>query len=182
MTSKDELKKQKKQHRKYQPLSSEISLMELQQTYHRQEHFAELPAILVKTETYQLHQLTEKTFLICHRCIVPQQIEIPFWCMIAVQEMNKELFSYHRTHCSFWHIPSSGMLMVCSRSPEIFFQLHTLHGQCDIIIFPCFHFCQIKMKTLTIGYLNSLFQLVNNLGNGPNDVLVDFKRSTINAF
>ena len=57
--------------------------------------------------------------------------------MIAVQEMNKELFSYDRTHCSFWHIPSSGMLTVCSRSPEIFFQLHTLHGQCDIIIFPC---------------------------------------------
>ena len=27
-----------------------------------------------------------------------------------------------------------------------------------------------------------LFQLVNNLSNGPNDVLVDFERSAINAF
>ena len=85
-----------------------------------------MSAILVKTETCHLHQLTEKTFLICHRRIIPQQMEIHFWCMIVVLP-NENENTYNRL-------------------------------------------------------FEQLFQLVNNLGNGPNDILVDLERSTINAF
>ena len=39
-----------------------------------------------------------------------------------------------------------------------------------------------KSKNTYNGLFEQLFQFVNNLGNGPNDVLVDFERSAINAF
>ena len=50
-------------------------------------------------------------------------------------------------------------------------------------IFPCvFSLLPNKNENTYNRLFEQLFQLVNNLGNGPNDVLVDFKRSAINAF
>ena len=145
-----------------------------------------MSAILVKKETCHLHQLTEKTFLICHRRIVPRQMEIHFWCMTTVLEMERKfLFSHYRTHCSFWQIQNIGMLMVHSGwvCPEIFFQLYTIHGQCDGGIFPCvFSLLSNKIENSYNRLFEQLLQLVNNLGNYPNDALAYFERSAINAF
>ena len=44
----------------------------------------------------------------------------------------------------------------------------------------CPHFCQVKAKTIRL--FEQLFQLMNNLGDGPNDVLVGFERSSVNEF
>ena len=67
--------------------------------------------------------------------------------------------------------------------PEIFFQLYTIHGQRDGRIFPCvFSLLRNKNENTYNRRFEQLFQLVNSLGNGPNDVLVDFERSAINAF
>ena len=115
-------------------------------------------------------------------------MEIPFWCMTAVLDMKREfLFSHHRTHCSFWQIQNiywyllvynwyaDGTFRVCL---EIFFQLYT-----DERIFPSvFSPLTNKDENNYNRLFEQLFQLVNNLGNGPNDVLVDFERSAINAF
>ena len=80
------------------------------------------------------------------------------------------------------HWYADGAFRVC---PEIFFQLYAIHGQRDRRIFPCvFSFLPNKNENTYNRLFEQLFQLVNNLGNGPNDVLVDFERerSTINAF
>ena len=80
------------------------------------------------------------------------------------------------------HWYADGTFRVC---PEIFFQLYTIHGQRDRRIFPCVFLLLPNKNENTYNRLfEQLFQLVNNLGNGPNDVLVDFERerSTINAF
>ena len=109
-------------------------------------------------------------------------MEIPFWCVIAVSEMKREFsFLYHRTHCSFWQIPNIGMLMVCSRSvrkfPSNFIYMVSVTEE----FYP-----PPPKKTKTGNTYNKLFeqlfQLINTLGNVPNDVLVDFERSVINAF
>ena len=105
--------------------------------------------------------------------------------MIVVLEMKREfLFSHHRTHCSFWQIQNIGMLMVHSGSVlKFFFQLYTIYDQRDRRIFPCvFSLLPNKNESTYNRLFEQLLQLVNNLGNGPNDVLVDFERSTINAF
>ena len=67
--------------------------------------------------------------------------------------------------------------------PEIFFHLYTIHGQREGRSFPCVF---LLLPNKNENTYNRLFeqscQLVNNLGNGANDVLVDFERSAINAF
>ena len=78
------------------------------------------------------------------------------------------------------HWYADGTFRVC---PEIFFQLYTIHGQHDRRIFPSvFSLLTNKNENTYSRIFGQLFQLVNNLGNGPNDVLVDFERSAINAF
>ena len=75
------------------------------------------------------------------------------------------------------HWYADGMFKVC---PEISFQFY-IHGQRDGRILP-----PPPKKTKTGNTYNKLFeqlfQLINTLGNVPNDVLVDFERSVINAF
>ena len=67
--------------------------------------------------------------------------------------------------------------------PEILFHLYTIHGQRDGRIFPCvFSLLPNKNENTYSRLFEQLFQLVNNLGNGANDLLVDFERSAINAF
>ena len=57
--------------------------------------------------------------------------------------------------------------------PEIFFQLYTIHGQRDRRIFPCvFSLLQNKNENNYNRLFEQLFQLVNSIGDGPNDVLV----------
>ena len=66
---------------------------------------------------------------------------------------------------------------------EIFLQLYTLHGQREGRIFPCvFSLLPNKNQNTYNRLFEQLFQHVNNLGNDPNHVLVDFERSAINAF
>ena len=78
------------------------------------------------------------------------------------------------------HWYADGTFRVCL---ETFFQLYTIHGQRDGRIFPCiFSLLPNKNENTYNRLFEQLFQLVNNLGNGPNDVLVDFERSAINAF
>ena len=67
--------------------------------------------------------------------------------------------------------------------PEVFFHLYTIHGYLDRRILPCvFLLLPNKNENAYNRLIEQLFQLVNNLGNGPNDVLVGFERSEINAF
>ena len=78
------------------------------------------------------------------------------------------------------HWYADGTFRVCV---EIFFQLYTVYGQRDGRIFPCvFSLLPNKNENTYNRLFEQLFQLVNDLGNGPNDVLVDFDRSAINAF
>ena len=117
-----------------------------------------MSAILVKIKTIHLYQLTEKTFLIYHRRIVPRQMEIPCCCRTVVLYMKgKFLFSHHRTHCSFWQIQNIGMLMVHSGSVRKFSSDCILYmvSVTEEFFFGVSHFCQIKTKTLAIDYLNS---------------------------
>ena len=117
-----------------------------------------MSAILVKIKTIHLYQLTEKTFLIYHRRIVPRQMEIPFCCRTVVLYMKgKFLFSHHRTHCSFWQIQNIGMLMVHSKPVWKFFSNCILYmvSVTEEFFLACSHFCQMKTKTLTIDYFNS---------------------------
>ena len=75
---------------------------------------------------------------------------------------------------------ADGTFWVCL---EIFFQLYTINGQRDGRIFPWLVLLlPNKSKNTYNGLFEQLFQLVNNLGNGPNDVLIDFERSVFNAF
>ena len=75
---------------------------------------------------------------------------------------------------------ADGTFRVC---PEIFFQLYTIHDQRDGRIFPCvFSLLPNKNENTYNRLFEQLFQLVNNLGNGANDVLVHFERSAISAF
>ena len=77
------------------------------------------------------------------------------------------------------HWYADGTFSVC---PGVFFQLYTIHGQCDGRIFPCvFSLLSSKIENVYNRLFEQLFQLVNNLGSGPNDVLTDFERSAINA-
>ena len=88
---------------------------------------------------------------ICHRRIVPRQMEIPFWCMIAVLEMKREfLFSYHRKQRSFWQIQNIGMLMVHSGSVRRFSSNCILYmvSVTEEFFLVSSHFCQIKTKHL----------------------------------
>ena len=68
-------------------------------------------------------------------------------------------------------------------SPEVFFQLYIIHGQHDGRIFPGVISLLPNKNENTYNILfEQLFQLVNYLGNGLNDVSVDFERNAINAF
>ena len=61
--------------------------------------------------------------------------------------------------------------------------MYTIRGQRDGRTFPCaFSLLPNKNENTYNRLFEQLLQLVNNLGNGANDVLVDFERSTINAF
>ena len=77
------------------------------------------------------------------------------------------------------HWYADGTFKVCS---EVFYQLYTVHGQRNGRIFPCvFALLPNKNEKTYTRFFQTLFNQVNNLGNGPNDVLVDFERSAINA-
>ena len=77
------------------------------------------------------------------------------------------------------HWYADGTFKVC---PEVFYQLYTVHGQRNGRIFPCvFALLPNKNENTYNTFFQTLFNEVNNLGNGPNDVLVDFERSAINA-
>ena len=72
------------------------------------------------------------------------------------------------------HWYAYGMFRVCK---EIFFQLYNTHGQPDARIFPCVFSLLPNENGNTYNRLfEQLNQLVNNLGSGLNDVLVDFER------
>ena len=61
--------------------------------------------------------------------------------------------------------------------------MYTINGQGNGRIFPCvFALLPNKNENTYNRLFEQLFELVNNLGNSPNDVLVDFERSSINAF
>ena len=72
------------------------------------------------------------------------------------------------------------MVTVHSGLPRDFLPLYNIYGQRDGRIFPCvFSLLPNKDESTYSRLFEQLFQLVNNLGNGPNDVLVDFERSAI---
>ena len=78
------------------------------------------------------------------------------------------------------HWYADGTFRVC---PEMFSQLYTIHDQSDGRVFPnVFAFLPNKNEGTYNRLFEQLFQLTNNLGNDPIDVLVDFERSAINAF
>ena len=78
------------------------------------------------------------------------------------------------------HWYADGTFRVC---PKMFSQLYTIHDQSDGRVFPnVFAFLPNKNEGTYNRLFEQLFQLTNNLGNDPIDVLVDFKRSAINAF
>ena len=62
--------------------------------------------------------------------------------------------------------------------------MYTINGQLDKRFYPCvFESLLTNKNESTYNRLfEKFFQLVNNLGNGTNDVLVDLERSAINAF
>ena len=124
---------------KYQALSSDISLMELQQAYHCQRHFTKMSTIIVKTETCHLHQITEKTFLICHRRIVARQMKILFFVYhTGVRDEERIYIVVSQDTLQFLadseHWYADGTFRIC---PKIFCQLYTIHGQRDGRISPC---------------------------------------------
>ena len=72
------------------------------------------------------------------------------------------------------HWYADGKFRVC---PEIIFQMYTIHGQRNGRIFPCvFALLPNKNESTYNRLFEQLFELVNNLGNSPNDVLVDFEK------
>lgn len=78
------------------------------------------------------------------------------------------------------HWYADGTFKVC---PEVFYQLYTVHGQRNGAIFPCvFALLPNKTENTYNRLFQVLFDHVNPLGPGPNDVLVDFEKSAINAF
>ena len=78
------------------------------------------------------------------------------------------------------HSYADGTFKACQ---EVFVPLYNIHGQCDGRIFLCaFSLLPNENENTYNRLFGQLFQLVNNLGNSPNDVLVNSERSAINAF
>jgi hypothetical protein len=73
------------------------------------------------------------------------------------------------------HWYADGTFKVC---PELFFQLYTIHAQQEGKIFPCI-FSLLPNKTENT--YTRFFTEVLNHTNAPNDILVDFEKSAINA-
>lgn len=73
------------------------------------------------------------------------------------------------------HWYADGTFKVC---PEVFYQVYTVHAQRGGRIFPC-SFALLPNKTE--GTYTRLFRELFNHVNGPDDMLVDFERSAINA-
>ena len=75
------------------------------------------------------------------------------------------------------HWYADGTFKVC---PEVFFQAYTVHAQQGRRIFPCsFALLPNKTEGTYTRLFRELFNHVN--GNSPDDILVDFERSAINA-
>ena len=72
-----------------------------------------------------------------------------------------------------------GTFKVC---PEIFFQIYTIHALINYQIFPCV-FAPLPNKTDTTynRFLTDVLNAVRNIGNDPEDILVDFERAAMNA-
>ena len=77
------------------------------------------------------------------------------------------------------HWFADGTFKVC---PELFFQLYTVHAHDNGRIFPCaFALLPNKTQGTYDRFFTEIFRMVQPHGNGPDDVLIDFERSAINA-
>ena len=82
-----------------------------------------------------------------------------------------------RANSEHWY--GDATFKVC---PEIFFQLYTLHAQHDGRIFPCiFALLPNKTQATYNRFFREVFGHILAYGNGPDDILIDFERSVINA-
>ena len=72
-----------------------------------------------------------------------------------------------------------GTFKVC---PEIFFQIYTIHALINHQTFPCV-FTPLPNKTEATynRFLTEVLHAVRNIGNDPEDILVDFERVAMNA-
>ena len=63
-----------------------------------------------------------------------------------------------------------------------FFQVYTVHGQRDGKISPCVYALLPNKTEATYNrFFLQLFNVVNGDANNPNDILVDFENTAINA-
>lgn len=72
-----------------------------------------------------------------------------------------------------------GTFKVC---PEIFFQVYTVHCLLNNQTFPCvFALLPNKTEESYNRFLSEVLNAVRNVGNEPDDILVDFERAALNA-
>lgn len=72
-----------------------------------------------------------------------------------------------------------GTFKVC---PEIFFQVYTVHALLNNQTFPCvFALLPNKTEESYNRFLSEVLNAVRNVGNEPDDILVDFERAALNA-
>ena len=65
---------------------------------------------------------------------------------------------------------------------EIFFQIYTIHVLINHQIFPCiFALLSNKTEATYNRFLTEVLNAVRNIGTGPEDILLDFKRAAMNA-
>ena len=66
--------------------------------------------------------------------------------------------------------------------PQIFYQIYTLHALINNQIFPClFTLLTNKTENIYTRLLTEVCNTVQNVGNGPTDILLDFERAAIKS-
>ena len=76
-----------------------------------------------------------------------------------------------------WFI--DGTFKVC---PEIFFQIYTIHVLINHQTFPCvFDLLPNKTEATYNRFLTEVLNAVRNIGNEPEDILLNFERAAMNA-
>ena len=153
----------------------------MQKTYRRLRYFVQISVILVKTESCHLHQLTQKISDQSHAYRTAKNGDLLVRDSGDGDEERIFIFtSQGAFSLDSEHSYADGTFKACQ---EVFVQLYNIHGQCDGRIFLCaFSLLPNKNENTYNRVFEQLFQLVNNLGNSPNDVLVNSERSAINAF
>ena len=134
-----------------------------------------------KKGMYHHVQYIELLFLYFQKSIRKQKIVHNFYYIIVVLQTQKEsLFFQCSKPFKFFPIQSTGLQMILSKHAQIlFFQACTVHAEQGEHVFHCLFV--LPPNKIEVTYTRFLQEVFNHVNGNPDNILLDFERSTLKA-